>query len=173
MAPSIHITASTGKGILIGLLSAFGSAAVIAVVFLLIWVLKFTQRGRIFLDRLGRPGEYDDEQAFLREEAEAMDEMGDLERSEYLRAKGMFVCRWLWEYPNIRHCSFRPGQSSRINTNRHLTITIPRHTRKRRLSMGIRARARNSELLRRSTDGNRVLRLGMLCAIESAYTETE
>lgn len=42
------------------------------------------------LDRLGRPGEYDDEQAFAREEAEALEVMDDISRSEYLRAKGEF-----------------------------------------------------------------------------------
>lgn len=91
MAPSLRIEgAATGKGILIGMLSAFGSAAVIALVLLVIWFFQYTQRGRIFLDRLGRPGEYDDEQAFLREEAEALDEMDDMQRMEYLRAKGVF-----------------------------------------------------------------------------------
>ena len=40
------------------------------------------------LDRIGRPGEYDDEQAFLREEEVALESMDDLARSEYLRAKG-------------------------------------------------------------------------------------
>lgn len=53
---------STGKGILIGMLSAFGSAAIVAFILLLIWFFQYTQRGRILLDRLGRPGEYDDEQ---------------------------------------------------------------------------------------------------------------
>lgn len=69
MAPSlqqegaIRITdSSTRKGILIGMLSAFGSAAIVALILLLIWFFQYTQRGRILLDRLGRPGEYDDEQ---------------------------------------------------------------------------------------------------------------
>ncbi|KAJ5765023.1 hypothetical protein N7520_004582 [Penicillium odoratum] len=47
----------------------------------------YTNRGRIMLDRMGRPGEYDDEQAFAREEEAALEEMDDLSRSEYLRAK--------------------------------------------------------------------------------------
>ncbi|KIW04916.1 uncharacterized protein PV09_04086 [Verruconis gallopava] len=88
MAPSLNIAgAATGKGILIGMLSAFGSAGIIALVLLIIWFFQYTQRGRILLDRIGRPGDYDDEQAFLREEAEALDEMDDLQRMEYLRAK--------------------------------------------------------------------------------------
>lgn len=69
MAPSLHPEAAilitdsgTRKGILIGMLSAFGSAAVVAFILLLIWFFQYTQRGRILLDRLGRPGEYDDEQ---------------------------------------------------------------------------------------------------------------
>jgi hypothetical protein len=78
----------TGKGVLIGMLSAFGSAAIIALILLIIYFFQYTQRGRIFLDRLGRPGEYDDEQAFAREEAEALEDMDDMQRMEYLRAKG-------------------------------------------------------------------------------------
>ncbi|KAJ3489962.1 hypothetical protein NLG97_g5882 [Lecanicillium saksenae] len=41
----------------------------------------------ILLDRLGRPGEYDDEQAFLREEEDALETMDEMARTEYLRAK--------------------------------------------------------------------------------------
>lgn len=37
---------------------------------------------------MGRPGEYDDEQALVREEADALEDMDDLQRVEYLRAKG-------------------------------------------------------------------------------------
>lgn len=78
---------STGKGILIGILSAFGSAAVAVVILLIFFFFRYTRRGRIILDRIGRPGEYDDEQAFAREEAEALETMDDISRSEYLRAK--------------------------------------------------------------------------------------
>ena len=79
---------STGKGILIGMLSAFGSAAFVAIIFAIIYFFRYTSRGRIILDRIGRPGEFDDEQAFAREEAEALEEMDDLQRAEYQRAKG-------------------------------------------------------------------------------------
>ncbi|KAL9043222.1 MAG: hypothetical protein Q9180_000004 [Flavoplaca navasiana] len=78
---------STGRGVLIGLLSAFGSAAFVVLVFAIFYFFRHTTRGRILLDRIGRPGEYDDEQAFIREEAEALEEMDDLQRTEYLRAK--------------------------------------------------------------------------------------
>ncbi|MCJ1402961.1 Rsp5p-dependent ubiquitination, sorting of cargo proteins at the multivesicular body [Xylographa trunciseda] len=78
---------STGKGILIGMLSAFGSAGIVALIFALIYFFKYTSRGRIILDRVGRPGQYDDEQAFAKEEAEALEVMDDLQRAEYLRAK--------------------------------------------------------------------------------------
>ena len=81
---------STGKGILIGLMSAFGSAAIVGFILLIIYFFQFTQRGRIFLDRLARPGEFDDEQSFLRDEAEALEEMDDMQRIEYLRAKGVY-----------------------------------------------------------------------------------
>jgi len=80
---------TTGKGILIGMLSAFGSALLIAIILVLVYLLRYTTRGRIFLDRIGRPGEFDDEQAFIKEEEEALDQMDDMQRSEYLRAKGM------------------------------------------------------------------------------------
>lgn len=80
---------STSRGVLIGLLSAFGSAAFVVLVFAIFYFFRHTTRGRILLDRLGRPGEYDDEQAFAREEAEALEDMDDLQKAEYLRAKGI------------------------------------------------------------------------------------
>ncbi|KLJ05962.1 protein SSH4 [Blastomyces silverae] len=78
---------STGKGILIGIISAFGSAGVAIIVLAVFFFFRYTQRGRIILDRIGRPGEYDDEQAFAREEAEALETMDELQQAEYLRAK--------------------------------------------------------------------------------------
>jgi hypothetical protein len=83
------IAGTTSWGIMIGLLSSFGSAILIALIFLVIYFFRYTTSGRIFLDRIGRPGEYDDEQAFAREEAEALETMDDMQRTEYLRAKGM------------------------------------------------------------------------------------
>lgn len=83
-----NTSGSTGRGILIGILSAFGSAAVAVLILVIFFFFKYTQRGRILLDRIGRPGEYDDDQAFAREEAEALESMDDISRSEYLRAKG-------------------------------------------------------------------------------------
>jgi hypothetical protein len=90
---SIDDLGSTGKGILIGMLSAFGSAALVAVIMAIVYFFRYTSRGRIFLDRIGRPGEYDDEQQFLRDEEEAMAEMDEMQRAEYLRAKGGHI--WL------------------------------------------------------------------------------
>jgi hypothetical protein len=85
---------STGKGILVGILSAFGSAGVAIIILGLFFFFRYTQRGRIILDRIGRPGEYDDEQAFAREEAEALESMDELQQTEYLRAKGTIpVCK--------------------------------------------------------------------------------
>lgn len=81
-------TGSTGKGILIGVLSAFGSAGVAIIILALFFFFRYTQRGRIILDRIGRPGEYDDEQEFAREEAEALETMDELQQTEYFRAKG-------------------------------------------------------------------------------------
>ncbi|KAL2759174.1 hypothetical protein ACRALDRAFT_2099142 [Sodiomyces alcalophilus JCM 7366] len=79
------------NGVIIGLLSSFGSAILLAIIFLVIYFLRYTNTGRIFLDRIGRPGEYDDEQAFAREEAEALETMDDLQRTEYLRAKAFIA----------------------------------------------------------------------------------
>lgn len=82
---------STINGVVIGLLSSFGSAVLIALIFLVVYFFRYTSSGRILLDRIGRPGEYDDEQAFAKEEAEALEQMDDLQRTEYLRAKGRFA----------------------------------------------------------------------------------
>lgn len=84
---------NTGRGVLIGLISAFGSAALVALLFGIIYFFKCTPRGRIILDALGRPGEYDDEVVRAREEAEALEYMDEISRQEYLRAKG-------WLTPN-------------------------------------------------------------------------
>ena len=70
------------------MLSAFGSAGFVAFIFIVVYFFKYTSRGRIILDRVGRPGQYDDEQAFAREEAEALEGMDEMQRAEYLRAKG-------------------------------------------------------------------------------------
>ncbi|KAA8904563.1 concanavalin A-like lectin/glucanase domain-containing protein [Sphaerosporella brunnea] len=80
-------TGSAGRGVLIGLLSAFGSAALVALIFGFIYFLRYTARGRILLDVLGRPGQYDDEAATAREEAEALENMDEIQRLEYWRAK--------------------------------------------------------------------------------------
>ena len=69
----VTISSSVAKGVLIGMLSAFGAALFIIIVLGLVYLLRYTTRGRIFLDRIGRPGEYDDEQAFAKEEAEALE----------------------------------------------------------------------------------------------------
>lgn len=46
------------------------------------------------LDRIGRPGEFDDEQAFLKEEAEALETMDEGAKLDYLRAKA-----WIEQNP--------------------------------------------------------------------------
>lgn len=79
---------SAFTGVIIGLVSSFGSVILIALVVFIFWASGCAGSGRILLDRLGRPGEFDDEQAFAREEAEALENMDDMSRSEYLRAKG-------------------------------------------------------------------------------------
>ena len=86
---NINDGGSTGRGILIGILSAFGSAGVAVLILAVFFFFRYTNRGRIILDRIGRPGEFDDEQAFAKEETEALESMDDLQRTEYLRAKGV------------------------------------------------------------------------------------
>jgi hypothetical protein len=79
---------STAKGIMIGIFSVLGAAGVCLIIAAIIYYFRYTSQGRIFLDRLSRPGEYDDEQQFAKEEAEALEEMDDIQRTEYMRAKG-------------------------------------------------------------------------------------
>ncbi|KAH0614041.1 uncharacterized protein H6S33_005927 [Morchella sextelata] len=83
----IETPKSLGMGVLIALLAAFGSAALVAAIFAVIYFFRYTSRGRILLDRIGRPGEYDDEQALAREEADALEEMDEISREDYFRAK--------------------------------------------------------------------------------------
>jgi hypothetical protein len=132
---------STINGVVIGLLSSFGSALLIALVFMIVYFFKYTSSGRILLDRIGRPGEYDDEQAFAREEAEALDEMDDLQRAEYLRAKGaselyqgtIDVCFWLTWLPS----SIYPGKPTGLITYGHFFISVFSDPGERRISMGV------------------------------------
>lgn len=111
MVDADEMIGSTAKGILIGLLSAFGSALVALLVISLVLFLRYTQGGQLLLDRIGRPGEYDDEQAFAREEEEALQRMDDLQRSEYLRAKGALVILndMGWASCEANVDSFHPG----------------------------------------------------------------
>lgn len=140
----INITSSdgsTGKGILIGMLSAFGSAAFVVLIFAIFYLFRHTNRGRILLERLGRPGEYDDEQALAREEAEALEGMDDLRRIEYLRAKGAFqhyalpLFAALDRFANL--CSFHTSQPSGDNANRDFTFAVSCNPGKGRLSLGV------------------------------------
>lgn len=80
---------STAKGIMIGIFSVLGAAGICLIIAAIVYYFRYTSQGRIFLDRLSRPGEYDDEQQFAKEEAEALEEMDDIQRTEYMRAKGM------------------------------------------------------------------------------------
>jgi len=77
---------------MIGIFSVLGVAGFVLIIAAIVYYFRCTQQGRIFLDRLSRPGEYDDEQQFAKEEAEALEEMDDLQRAEYLRAKGALLC---------------------------------------------------------------------------------
>ena len=144
---------STGKGILIGMLSALGSAGFVALIFATIYFFRYTSRGRIILDRIGRPGEYDDEQAFAREEAEALEVMDELQRAEYLRAKGNHAKSLGQRRAEpltliFQPCSFHPGQPTRDNANGHFPVAILSDTREGRIRVGIRTGAGDCKLLR-------------------------
>ncbi|KAF2874043.1 concanavalin A-like lectin/glucanase domain-containing protein [Massariosphaeria phaeospora] len=82
-----HNIGSTAKGIMIGIFSVLGAAGFGLILSAIVYYFRYTQQGRIFLDRLTRPGEFDDEQQFAKEEAEALEDMDDIQRAEYLRAK--------------------------------------------------------------------------------------
>jgi hypothetical protein len=82
---------STLSGVLIGLLSSLGSALLIALIFALYYFFRHTQPGRILLSSLGRPGEYDDESAFLEEESRFLETADPISRGEYLRAKAFIA----------------------------------------------------------------------------------
>lgn len=73
---------------MIGIFSVLGAAGVCLLLAAVVYYFRYTHSGRIFLDRITRPGEYDDEQQFAKEEAEALESMDELQRTEYLRAKG-------------------------------------------------------------------------------------
>ena len=132
---NINDGGSTGRGILIGILSAFGSAGVAVLVLAIFFFFRYTNRGRILLDRIGRPGEFDDEQAFAKEEAEALESMDDLQRAEYLRAKGIrpgttTICM-------TDTNSVHPSQSTRDCADRHLSFPVPCDPREGCFSVGV------------------------------------
>lgn len=91
MTASNSDPSSALTGIVIGLVSSFGSIILIGLVVFIFWASGCAGSGRILLDRLGRPGDFDDEQAFQREEEEALETMNEMDRAEYLRAKGTFA----------------------------------------------------------------------------------
>ena len=133
---NINDAGSTGRGILIGVLSAFGSAFVAVLVLGIFFFFKYTNRGRIILDRIGRPGEYDDEQAFAKEEAEALQTMDELTRAEYLRAKGM--TQWMCELRSILTCrSLCSGKPTRNHPDRYFSFSVSSNSREGRFSLGI------------------------------------
>lgn len=149
---------STGKGILIGMLSAFSSAAFVAVVFAVVYFFRYTRKGRIILDRIGRPGEFDDEQALAREEEQALERMDELQRAEYFRAKGACMTEialldgtglprggegeipMCWDSRLMRSknmCSLRRSESARVHADGHLAVAIPRHPGEGRVGVGV------------------------------------
>ncbi|KAK9378304.1 concanavalin A-like lectin/glucanase domain-containing protein [Kockiozyma suomiensis] len=72
--------------LLVGMVTTLGSIAILFIFFAIVYFLFYTRQGRILLHR-GRPGEYDDEQAFLREEEEGLEQMDDISRASYFQAR--------------------------------------------------------------------------------------
>ena len=107
---------STVKGIMIGIFSVLGAAGFVLIVAAVVYYFRYTQQGRIFLDRLSRPGEYDEEQQFAKEEAEALEDMDDIQRTEYLRAKGTIIDLSHSGAP-LTCYSLHPSQPARIRPN--------------------------------------------------------
>ncbi|CAI4212953.1 unnamed protein product [Parascedosporium putredinis] len=97
--------------IIVAVLSSFASAILIALAFAALYLYRYSPRSG-WLDFLGRPGEFDDEQAFLKEEAEALETMDEMQKTEYLRAKAFI--------------NFNP----RVGSDRYLPLTIPCDPRK-------------------------------------------
>jgi hypothetical protein len=133
---------STAKGIMIGIFSVLGAAGVCMIFVAIVYYFRYTQR--IFLDRLSRPGEYDDEQQFAKEEAEALEDMDDIQRTEYMRAKGMHIHstrRSVVELAvehMLTHSSLRASQPSRVGPDGHFLIAILGNTREGRVCLGVR-----------------------------------
>jgi hypothetical protein len=149
---------STGKGILIGMLSAFGTAALVTLLVAIFYFLRYTSSGRILLDRFGRPGEFDDEQQFLRDEEDALADMDDLQRAEYQRAKGQYKeASNQAETTLTRYFSFRASKSTRVDTNGHFIISISSNTGEGCVGLGVRAGTRDRQLLCGGADRDRVL----------------
>lgn len=127
---------------MIGIFSVLGAAGICLIIAAIVYYFRYTQTGRIFLDRITRPGEYDDEQQFAKEEAEALESMDDLQRTEYLRAKGMPDILRLclitqWQRTCTDFYSIRPGKPARVRPNRHISFAIPGHPRKGCIRLGI------------------------------------
>jgi hypothetical protein len=134
---------STAKGIMIGIFSVLGAAGVCLIIAAIVYYFRYTSQGRIFLDRISRPGEYDDEQQFAKEEAEALEDMDDLQRTEYMRAKGRHTSRSVARrslFAFTDQCSFCASKPTRIRTDRYLVIAVPGHTREGCIGVGVRAR---------------------------------
>jgi hypothetical protein len=141
MSTAQNNLSSTAKGIMIGIFSVLGAAGICLIIVSIVYYFRYTQTGRIFLDRITRPGEYDDEQQFAKEEAEALESMDDLQRTEYLRAKGMPCTAFClspprpWTRTDFR--SLRTSKPSRIRPDRHLSFAVPGYPGKRCIRLGV------------------------------------
>ena len=142
---------ATGRGILIGMVSASGFVVMIGLTIAILYFLRCTQKGRIMLDRMSRPGQFDDEQAMLREEAEALETMDDMHRAEYMRAKGELyshptdnaeffqllyrrilqnLFRQTYRYPSFWRYKRKGYQPGNLNQNSRLQIVSCKRGRK-------------------------------------------
>jgi len=74
-------------GVILGLICSFGSTLTICLIIVAWWYFRISDQGRILLERFSRPGQFDEEQRFAVEEAEALQTMDPSQKAEYLRAK--------------------------------------------------------------------------------------
>lgn len=79
-------------GVILGLICSFGSTLTICLIIVAWWYFRISDQGRILLERFSRPGQFDEEQRFAVEEAEALQTMDPIQKAEYLRAKGECAC---------------------------------------------------------------------------------
>lgn len=153
-------------GVLLGLICSFASTLTICLIIVAYWYFKISDQGRILLERFSRPGQFDEEQRFAVEEAEALQTMDPMQKVEYLRAKGKCLCRGFCnagmcsaEEERVSTmlacsylvsvgfvmifgiltmiCSLHTSKPARVRSDGHLVVTIPGHPGEGCVGLGV------------------------------------